>query len=188
MADLKNIIEPDTLFIGDSYFEFWHYENYAKKTFKEIFDCSKYLNIGVGGTKYSDWNELLEEIKYFPKFKNIVVNLGFNDLHYCKKNTPKHVYNAMLTFIDKINNIFDKPNILILNVCHAPGCDDSYNKEIIFNKMLSKNAKKIGVEIVDNSSSIYQRNLLENVFDIDKVHLNGIGYEIMFAEIKKNLK
>ena len=73
--DLKLIKEYDTLFIGDSYFEFWHYKEFAKDIFKTVYDSTRYLNIGVGGTKYSDWLELLDNITYFPKFKNIVINL-----------------------------------------------------------------------------------------------------------------
>ena len=70
------------------------------------------------------------------KFKNIVINLGFNDLHYAKKNTPKKVYQMMLNVINKINIMFDKPNIYILNVCHSPAYASLYNKEVNFNKLL----------------------------------------------------
>ena len=65
-----------TLFIGDSYFEFWHNKNFAGTTFKESFDRTKYLNIGVGGTKYSDWDELLENINITVNRKEVVKNIS----------------------------------------------------------------------------------------------------------------
>ena len=186
--DIEQIYEPDTLFIGDSYFEFWHNPYFAGKfVFKNIYDYTKYLNIGVGGTKYSDWEELLDGVKHFPKFKNIVINLGFNDLHFSRKHTPKIVFNVMCKIIDKVRLMFDEPNIFILNVCHSPGCKGMYNKEIYYNKMLKKNADKLGVTIIDNSKAIAEKNKIENVFDIDNIHLNSIGYEVMIKEINKYL-
>lgn len=188
LDDLADIQIPETLFFGDSYFEFWHNEAYAGKVFKETFDVSKYLNIGVGGTKYCDWIELLDGIKHFPKFKNVVINLGFNDLHFMKKSVPAKVYDMMVEVIKKVNEMFDNPNIYILNVCHSPAYKSLHNKEAALNKMLSKNAKKLGVYIIDNSSAIYEKNLLENVFDVDNVHLNSLGYQVMYEKIVEALK
>lgn len=187
LKDLENIVTPDTLFIGDSYFEFWHYENFAGvgATFKESFDPSRFLNIGVGGTKYSDWDELIENIRHLPKFKNIVLNLGFNDLHFSKKNTITKVYNDMINILNKINDIFDYPNIYMLNVCHSPANNSLYNKEVSYNKLIKRKAKKLGVTLIDNSRAVFDKNLEVNVFDSDRVHLNSIGYKIMFEEIKK---
>ena len=187
LDDLKDIVTPEVLFIGDSYFEFFHYEHFAGDVFKNIYDTTKYLNIGVGGTKYSDWMELLDNITYFPKFKNIVINLGFNDLHYNKKNTPHKVFNMMVSVLNKLNTMFDNPNIYVLNVCHSPANVSLFDKEVKYNKLLNKYAKKLGITIIDNSKAIYEKNLTVNVFDDDKVHLNPIGYQIMIGEINKYL-
>ena len=183
--DLENIETPDTLFIGDSYFEFWHYEKFAGKVFKDTFDTKSYLDIGVGGTKYSDWMELLDQITYFPKFKNIVLNLGFNDLHYNNFNTPNTVFKMMESVLDKLNAMFDNPNIYVLNVCHSPANVSLVEKEVKYNNLLMKNAKKLGITIIDNNKVIYEKNLEVNVFDQDLVHLNPTGYEVMLNEIKK---
>jgi len=185
--DLNNIINPETLFFGDSYFEFWHYEYFAGNVFKNIYDSTKYLNIGVGGTKYSDWYDLLDEITYFPKFKNVVINLGFNDLHYSKNNTPKKVFDMMVKVIDKVNNMFDNPNIYVLNVCYSPSYCKLNNKEVRFNKLLDKYAKKLGITIINNSLAIDNKNKEINVFDVDNVHLNPLGYEVMVEQINKSL-
>lgn len=187
IEDLDDVVDYDTLFIGDSYFEFLHNKNFAGTTFKESFDRTKYLNIGVGGTKYSDWDELLENIRNFPRFRNIVLNLGFNDLHFSKKNTPNKVYNDMVNILNKLNDIFDKPNIYMLNVCHSPSNKSLYKKEVRYNKLIKKNAKELKVTIIDNSKAIYEKNLEVNVFDLDNVHLNSIGYEVMLKEINKFL-
>ena len=188
VEDVKDIVDPDTLFIGDSYFEFWHNEAFAGTTFKNVYDTSRYLNIGVGGTKYIDWDEMLDTLPPFPKFKNIVINLGFNDLHYSKLNTPNRVFDMMIKVLDKINRMFDNPNIYVLNVCHAPQYGETYQREEKYNNLLVKNAKKLNITIIDNAKVIADRFLIENVFDIDRVHLNSVGYEVMLEEINKHIK
>lgn len=185
--DIKDIIEPDTLFIGDSYFELWHNTDFAGKVFKDTFDTSRYLNIGVGGTKYSDWYDMLDGLKHYPNFKNIVINLGFNDLHYKKTNTPLVVFDMMVKVLDKINEMFDNPNIYVLNVCHSPSYKKMVSKEIKFNKLLKKNANKLNITIIDNNTQISNKYLSENVYDKDDVHLNPVGYKVMLEEILKHL-
>ena len=168
--------------------KFWHYKEFAGKTFYEVFDINNTLNIGVGGTKYKDWLELLDQITYFPKFKNIVLNLGFNDLHYAVDSKPNNVYNHMIEVLRKINLIFDNPNIYVLNVCHSPANVALYNKEVKFNEILKKNIKKLNIHLIDNSKLIKEKNCLVNVFDKDDVHLNPTGYEVMLNIIKENVK
>lgn len=186
--DLANVTEYDTLFFGDSYFELWHDSHFSGKTFKETYDTTKYLDIGVGGTKYSDWIKLLDQITYFPKFKNIVINLGFNDVHYCRKNTPAKVFRDLVEVLAKVRKIFGNPNVYILSICHAPGCTALYDKEIRYNQILFKNAKKLGVTIIDNCSAVDARYKEVNVYDADGIHLNPEGYKVMVAEIAKHLK
>lgn len=185
VEDVKDITVADTLFFGDSYFEFWHYEKFAGTPFKQVYDTTKYLNIGVGGTKYSDWDKMLDNLPPYPKFKNVVINLGFNDLHHQKNKSATEVFNMMVKIINKVKTMFDNPNIYVLNVCHSPGCAALYEKEVRYNKMLAKNAKKLGITVIDNSKAIYNKNLEINVFDEDNIHLNSIGYEVMLSEINK---
>jgi lysophospholipase L1-like esterase len=93
----------------------------------------------------------------------------------------------MESVLNKLNTMFDNPNIYVLNVCHSPANVSLYDKEVRYNKLLNKYAKKLGITIIDNSKAIYEKNLTVNVFDDDKVHLNPIGYQIMIDEIKKYL-
>lgn len=94
----------------------------------------------------------------------------------------------MVKVIDKINETFDNPNIYVLNVCYSPSYKGLYEKEVKYNNLLNKYKKKLGVTIIDNSKAIYNKHQEVNVFDIDNVHLNPIGYEVMVNEINKHLK
>ena len=60
LDDLKNIKNPQILFIGDSYFQLWRqWSLYQGYSFFDLLDKETSLNIGVGSTKYKDWTILL---------------------------------------------------------------------------------------------------------------------------------
>lgn len=187
--DLLNYIEqPDTLFVGDSYFEFWHYKDYTNHLFNDSFNYKNHLNIGVGGSKFTDWIDFAKELKDFPKFKNIVVNLGFNDLHHSRINTPTKIYNDFLKFLNVFREIFPDAKYYFLSVCHSPAYNFLKRKEVVFNNKMKNNSKINNITIIDNSNAIYEKNLNYNCYSSDLVHLNNTGYEIMCNEIKKYIK
>ena len=189
MDMLNDIENPDTLFIGDSYFEFWHYKNYVNdNSFTNIFDSSKYLNIGVGGTRFKDWIKFHDELKHLPKFKNIVVNLGFNDLHHSFDTNPNTIYNDFLTFLNLYRQLFKDANFYFLTVCHSPAYFHMYKNEVRFNNLIKRNSKNNNIVIIDNSSIIALMQKSKNCFDLDNVHLNSLGYSLMHNEIIKNVK
>ena len=186
---IKNIKEYDTLFIGDSYFEFWYYKQFAgENTFDKIYDNSKFLNIGVGGTKFKDWIKFYDQIKDFPKFKNIVVNLGFNDLHHSVDTKPTTIYNDFLSFLNLYRKIFNDSNFYFLTVCHSEAYRHIYKNECTFNKLLKDNAKENNITIIENSKVIFKEHNTNNCFDNDNVHLNPYGYKLMIKNIEKYIK
>ena len=186
---LNDIKEYDTLFIGDSYFEFWYYNEYSgKHNFNTLFDTSKCLNISVGGTKFKDWIRFFNELEHLPKFKNIVVNLGFNDLHHSIDTNPETIYEDFLNFLDLYRTIFNESKFFILTGCHSEAYKFIYKNECKYNTLIKKYAKENNITIIDNCLAICKMQKLYNCFSNDDVHLNELGYEIMHKEIIKHLK
>ncbi len=172
----------DTLFIGDSYFEFWFNETYASKTFEQSFDTNKYLNIGVGGTTFADWIKYFEVFDQIKTIDRIVINLGFNDIHMgC--NSLK-TYNNEKLLIEKLKDKYPNAEIYLLNVIHAPLFPEKYNIEKRYNSLIKKNVK--GVKIID-SSSVIENAPKGNYFNDDQVHLNKFGYELFFKVINTTI-
>ena len=47
--------------------------------------------------------------------------------------------------------------------------------------------RKLGITIINNSLAVDNKNKEINVFDVDNVHLNPLGYEVMVEQINKSL-
>lgn len=182
--ELKNyeeIRDFETLFVGDSYFEFWYYEKFAGKIFKDSFDTTKNLNVGLGGTKFVDWYEYIPLLKDIKEPKNIVINLGFNDLH--SNYSPDKVYRDFKKFLKMFKEIFPNSNYYLLDVVHAPGFVTFLEKERDLNNKMLRTSKRNGINIIKNSEEIAEVQKNINCFDEDGCHLNPRGYEIIFKNI-----
>ncbi len=186
LENLNKIERLDNLFIGDSYFEFWYYNQYAGKSFKNYFDERYNLNLGLGGSRFVDWFEYIELLKVLPPVKRIFINLGFNDLH--SNFSPNKVYKDFLKTLNDIRNIFPKTEIYLLNVVHSPAFPTYYKKEVKLNEILNKNAKENNIIILDNNSKIKAKNYKISCFHEDLIHLNEIGYIEMYNLIKEVIK
>lgn len=177
----------DNLFIGDSYFEFWYYNEFSNNTFPNDYSLENNLNVGLGGSKFIDWYKYIPLLKDIQEPKNIIVNLGFNDLHSGFK--PITVYHQFKKFINMLREIFPNSNYYILNVVHSPMFKDShYELEIKFNEIMKKHAKENNITIIDNKKAIQEKEKEANCFHKDLVHLNDLGYKVMDSLIKENIK
>lgn len=182
----NQVEELDTLFVGDSYFEFWYYEQFADITFNNVFDLKRVLNVGLGGTRFVDWLEYIPLLKDIKEPKNIVVNLGFNDLH--SRFSVRKVFNHFKAFLKTFKEIFPNSNYYFLNVVHAPGFTDFYNNEIELNNIIEKYAKLNGLHIIHNSEAVSEKQKEVHCFDLDNCHLNHAGYVVMKNAVVDALK
>ena len=182
--NINKINKFKNLFIGDSYFEFWHYKEFSEKNFYQVFDNS--LNLGLGGSTFSDWFYFVEQLKDLSEPENIIINLGFNDLH--SSLSAKTVYRDFLTLVKLCRKYFPNSNYYVLNVVHAPLFESNYEEEMKYNKLLSDNAYKHNVIVLDNYNNILNGQNEENCFASDLVHLNNNGYILMYDLIKNEVK
>lgn len=182
-SNLKELDNIKTLFIGDSYFEFWHYKEFSSTTFYKQF--SNALNLGLGGTTFEDWFYFVDGLKSLPQVENIIINLGFNDLH--SNLSHKTVYRHFIKLLKMLRELFPNSKYYLLNVVHAPCFGPYLNEEILYNELIKKHEKKNDVTILDNYSNILNGQKEENCFASDLVHLNDFGYRLTYNLIKKGV-
>ena len=96
---LKEVKDPQTLFIGDSYFQLWYENSLGEFSFFHCFNKETSLNLGIGSTKFKDWLYLLDGLHEVPNFKQVVINLGFNDIHHTEETTYQDIYNDLISFL-----------------------------------------------------------------------------------------
>jgi len=114
----RDITEMENLFIGDSYFEFWNKSEFADELFYERFDKTHNLNLGVGGTRFSDWKRFIPKLEKIKRPKRIVLNLGFNDIH--GNRTAEDVFSGYTEILSMLRQYFPDSEYVLLNIVKAP--------------------------------------------------------------------
>ena len=168
----KNVSELDNLFIGDSYFDIW-----AQNGFYSVFGNAHNLNIGVGGTKFSDWNEtFIDKFKEISCPKRIIINLGFNDIH--NGRTAERVFSEYKTAVSLLRKYFPYAEYILLNVVKAPSMGKYAKEEEKFNALTAEASTGMKVKTVDMRAAVEASDNNGDHFDTDQIHLNGKGYSV----------
>jgi len=99
----------DTLFIGDSFFEFWANKINIDESFNEAFSNYSTLNIGISATTTHDWrvisNKLFENTDVEPK--NVVINIGINNVdddHESGTACARNIQSLIQDYLDAYEN------------------------------------------------------------------------------------
>ena len=115
--------------------------------------------------------------------KNIIINLGFNDIHCEETRRAVQVHLRRIEFLKLLRDIFPDSNYYFVNVVHAPLFKDLVDVEEQLNRYLESGQTKYNYKVIDNCLNIASSK--ENPFFIDLVHLNHHGYELFESLIKK---
>jgi hypothetical protein len=104
----NNFKDGDTLFLGDSFFEFWRNKTGIAENFDTAFSQYAVFNIGISATTTHHWraiNVKMAELDIKPK--NIVINIGIN-------NVARHLKKIYIGVDDKAHLCWsNKLNITI---------------------------------------------------------------------------
>lgn len=172
------------LLLGDSYIEFWNYEQYAgENIFEHCFDLSKVRTLGVGGAINEDFVQYLNQVN--PKFKTekALINLGFNDLH--SGEDIDSILHHLDEVIGLVKSKFDAKKIIICAVVHSPNFDNRYQDEEKLNHLIYEYSQRKGYEFLNLNEKI--KNSRIHCFAEDKVHLNEHGYELFYKSIERGI-
>ena len=173
----------DVLFVGDSYFELGNVADYAGvNLFGKVFPQG-YVNIGVGGSKFSDWLNWIDGASGMASPKKIVLNLGFNDIH--SNMEPATVYKNYTEMVEKLRQYFGSPEIYLVQVVHSPKYAEMYKQECDFNNMTASTASTLGVKLIDWNDKIVASK--QDCFHFDRLHPNEHGYALFEQAIKEAL-
>lgn len=179
-----NFYNVKTILIGDSWFEFYENNNqygYVPGTFKEDSNGKSVLNLGIGGATYHDFIEYIPTLCNEISFQNVIINLGFNDIH-CGYSVSK-IYNDFSTVIKLLRNLNPNCNIYVLGVSPSVLFKNTLSKEIRLNNLLSRKIKNEYENIKFIScTNIFMKDKntyfddFESLYTEDGVHLNKKGY------------
>lgn len=180
----KDIKECDFLVFGDSWTDFW--QDTQNKNGGTFYDDIKIyakgvlsVNVGIGGTKYCDWFDLIYDIVIPYRPKKIFVHLGGNDL--AAKFGVKKTFANFIRIAKSLKKALPETKFYVSAVC--PILDyNSYDEETKLNEYTEKYCAENGLFFV-KTDSVFKKDgkVMPNVLDYfieDKIHLNLKGYEI----------
>lgn len=185
--------DVDYLFIGDSYFD--NLNNYKGKDGGTLFELYKgknnALNLGIGGWRYIDFIPYLDSFVLCGKPKNIIVNLGFNDIHSGKD--ADQTLKDMSDFLSPILAKFPDIKIYLLTVSHFPAFPQFRNEEDKYNDEIKRRYRHDrNIEIIEADTvfeDIKNSNLnFDDYIEPDLVHPNEKGYEKWMPYILTRIK
>ena len=96
----------NTLFLGDSYMEFWKTSGIAE----HVAQLPSYANEGVGGTKVNQWTERVAEMAMRYNPENIVFHIGVNDVDD-DQVSANVTYTRLMDLFDNYHEVFPQATI-----------------------------------------------------------------------------
>ena len=181
--------EAKIVFAGDSYLDMWQ-ASYNITSYEEDMKDYDSINVGIGGTIWEEWNYMKDSL-IIPYCKDqVVLHLGFNDLHMGA--SVEEAYSAMRKLVTDIQKV--KPNIrfYILSVEPSPAFSSYLQVEKQLNKKYQEFCESDEHLTFVNTASLFMNGEtpisdLANYFINDNVHLNKKGYDKWVNMIKETI-
>lgn len=186
------------VFFGDSWMDFWlNHNNVDPDLYGPEFNDDKgdmsAVNVGVGGTKFSDWSDQrIEDLVLKFNADKFVINLGFNDLH--SGQSVDFAESEGKRVINKILSYNKNAKIYLCSLTHCTAYIPFWEKE----NELNARFKKIAAE---NPNVVYlatgelfigkDGKPFPNMDDYciaDHLHLNRKGYDVWGVYILNEVK
>ena len=173
------------LFLGDSFFEFWKNKTGISENFATAFNGYDVTNIGISATQSKHWRSWVGGVVNDYEAKNIVVNIGIND-----------VDDANLTGIQAGKNV-----VSLLEQIHADNPDakiywftltrcsgyfaNKWNEYQVCNNFVMEYSKLKDYITVLDIASLYGDNYAS--YQQDGLHPNQEGYNLFKQLILDNI-
>lgn len=169
-----------TLFIGDSFFEFWRNKTNINESFADAFRGYDVANVGISGTQAREWRSLRNKLidPYEPE--NVIINIGINDVDDNGEDGESTAEYIMMLCQD----IWEEHPNCNIYYCSITRCSGYFANKWQFHKQ----SNEIMKENAENNEKLHYLDIMERYgdnyasYEQDGLHPNTAGYQI-FKEI-----
>lgn len=181
---LTSYQEGDTLFLGDSFFEFWRNGVNTTK-FYDVFADYKVFNIGISATTTHDWRVMAQRVIANTSPKNIVVNIGINNVDDDGESGLK-CFRNIRAMIEDYLEMFEDVNVYYMSITRCTGVFASKWKDhelsnTFMKKYCQENERVHYLDVMEVYGNEYASYLS------DGLHPNQKGYDVFESLIKDNV-
>ena len=175
-----------TLFIGDSFFEFWRNKTGIDESFATAFAGYDVANAGISGTQAREWRSLVHKLVDPYEPTNIVLNIGINDVDDNSEDGASTAGYIM----SLCNHIWAKHPDCNIYYCSITRCAGYFA-----GKWPAHNASN---EIMQSNAASYDKLHYLDIMAVwgdnyasyeqsDGLHPNTAGYEVFKTVIQSNV-
>ena len=175
-----------TLFVGDSFFEFWRNKTGIDENFATAFSGFDVANVGISGTQAREWRSLRKKLidPYEPT--NVVLNIGINDVDDNNED-GESTANYIMMLCDDIWLTNPNCNIYYCSITRCAGYFASkWQFHSASNEIMKANANDNAklhyldiMEVWGDNYASYEQS--------DGLHPNTAGYEVIKTLVKANV-
>lgn len=182
---LNSYEDRDSLFVGDSFFQFWREGTTGVTKFSKVFEGYKVFNIGINSATTHDLRAMNEYVASYTNPKNIIVNIGINNVDDDAEIGVK-CFRSIKALVDDYLEMFEDTNVYYLSITRCSGVFASkWNNHSISNeKMKEYCEKKDRLHYLD-VMALYGDYYAD--YQSDGLHPNQDGYDLFEQIIKENV-
>ena len=192
---IENVDKVDIVLFGDSWLDYWTDEKFIENDRTFFDDIVKFnldaINVGVGGTEFSDWLPLLDEFVIKLNPNKVFICLGSNDTYNGK--SVEEVFIDFKKTIQALKNKLPFVKIFMTPILQCKATERVRNEEIAFNKLIKEYAKITqNLIVLDLEHLLFKDGqLVDNIdeyFISDNMHLSRKGYDLWGYAVLDALK
>lgn len=175
-----------SLFLGDSFFEFWKNKTGITESFDKAFAGYDVTNIGISATQTVQWRSWVANVINDYMAKNIVINIGINDIDDANLTGMQAAKNV-LSLIEQIHADNEDAKIYWFTLTQCAGVfANKWNEYKICNEYVKSYSKYLPYFEVLDVVSLYGDNYAS--YEQDGLHPNQAGYDLFKQLIEENIE
>lgn len=183
---LNNYPDGATLFVGDSFFQFWRDGTNGIEKFSKSFEGENVFNIGISASTTHDIRALYQNTVALTNPKNIIINNGINNVDDDSENGLKCFRNVK-DLVDDYLEYFPETNVYYLSITRCTGTfANKWQDHSLSNKMMKDYCEKTARLTYLDVMSLYGNDYASYLSD--GLHPNQAGYDLFEQIIKENVE
>lgn len=174
-----------SLFLGDSFFEFWKNKTGINESFATAFEGKDVCNIGISATQTCQWRSWVSNVIDDYMAKNIVINIGINDVDDANLTGVQAAKNV-ISLIEQIHISNEEANIYWFTLTRCSGYfANKWNEYQLCNEYVKNYSQYLPYLKVLDIASLYGDDYAS--YQQDGLHPNQAGYDLFKQLIEENI-
>lgn len=185
-STLNNYTDGASLFVGDSFFQFWRDGTTGVERFSKSFEGLNVFNIGISASTTHDIRAMYQNTVSLTNPKNIIVNIGINNVDDDSENGVK-CFRNIKALVDDYLEYFPETNVYYLSITRCSGTfANKWSEHSMSNKMMEKYCEETDRLTYLDVMALYGDNYAS--YQSDGLHPNQAGYDLFEQIIKENVE